>query len=71
MDCEQIEQKLHLIIGELYDGLNDLADKIRGNESRGSVADRCEQLAWDICKHWPTCFDAHEQYVPPGESQQA
>ena len=51
---EELKNDLDKIIEDLYCGLRKVAEKERGL-GRSDTADALEELANDICNHWPTC----------------
>lgn len=59
MDIETLEQKLNTIIDDLYQGLRSVAAKVREEGSREEIAEEIEDLANDICQHWPNCFNGN------------
>ena len=66
MSNQEMQNYLNLIVEDLYSGLNNLAGRVRGAESPEEIAGQLEQLAFDICRHWPICAEIHnlEQSKP-------
>ena len=60
-ESKDLEQNLNVVIRDLVDGLNNLAEKARDGASRDELADMIEEMAGIICKHWPDCFDSMEE----------
>ena len=56
MEIQELEQSLNVVIKDLVDGLNALADKVRDGASPEATADSIQEMAGIICKHWPDCF---------------
>jgi len=55
----ELQQNLNVVIEDLYTGLNELAAQVRGGGSSEDLAARIEQMAFDICRHWPICAELH------------
>ena len=59
MDNQELEQYLGTIVDDLYQGLRSVAAKVRGDASREEIAEEIEELAGEICQHWPNCFNGN------------
>ena len=56
-----LEANLNLIVEDLYKGLTNIARQVRGGDTPENIAERLEQLALDICRHWPICAATLDQ----------
>jgi hypothetical protein len=61
MEIEEMEDRLNIIVRDVYTGLSALAEKVRCEASPDEIADNIAALAGIICDHWPDCFATRQE----------
>ncbi|MCM3905413.1 MAG: hypothetical protein ND866_27270 [Pyrinomonadaceae bacterium] len=63
-NLEEIKEDLDDVFEAFYTGLLKVAVEVRQGASPTDIANEIDNLAFDFCKHWPTCRIAHNLDYP-------